>query len=162
MKHKFSILLSENENELLIREFSELDKGTYVNVFESKYDKEAMQAACENDDALLVSLIRTQGFYPVNACADLIARGIKEFFASGCTEINEITFNDVSIMRDSLVDDILDEDDPSSVELDSLLDDESSIEDDSILGDDDIDTISPSTPSLKIADDDGMQTDEDI
>jgi len=162
MKQKYSILLGDNENELLIREFGELDKGIFSSVFEQKYSKEAIQTACEKDDTFLISSIRTHGFYPVNACAELIAAGIREFFESGCVETKEISFNDINILKDALAEEALEEDDNDSVELDSLLEDESNIEDDSILGDDDIDTISPTKPSIKIADDDGIQADDDI
>lgn len=162
MKQKYSILLGENENEILIRESGELDKGVFSTIFEQKYSKEAIQAACEKEDTFLISSIRTQGFYPVNACAELIAKGIKNFLGSGCNETIEISFNDISILKDTFAEDILDEEDANPVELDTLLEDESNIEDDTILGDDDIDTISPSTPSIKIADDDGIQADDDI
>jgi hypothetical protein len=54
------------------------------------------------------------------------------------------------------------DDDDNPVELDEILEDESNIEDDDILGDDDIKTISPPVSSIKIADDDSIQPDDEL
>ncbi|MBA4367728.1 MAG: hypothetical protein C0403_08840 [Desulfobacterium sp.] len=162
MKQKYSILLGENENELIIKESGELDKGIFSIVFEEKYNRETIKAACEKDKATLISTFRTSGFYPVNACAELIADGIRDFFKSDCIETKEISFNDVSMLKDVFIENLLDEVDANPVELDKLLEDETSIEDDSILEDDEINPIASSPSSIKIADDDGIQADDDI
>ncbi len=162
MKQKYSILLGENENEIIIKESGELDKGIFSVVFEEKYNREAIQAACEKDKASLISAFRTTGLYPVNACAELIADGIKDFFQSNCIETKEISFNDMIVLKDTYTEDLLDEVDANPVELDKLLEDETSIEDESILEDDEINPISSSPSSIKIADDDGIQADDDI
>jgi len=164
MKQKYSILLGKDENELLIKESGELDKGIFSNVFEEKYDRSVMEAACAQDDAFLIAALRTRGFNPVSACAEVIAKGLREFFEAGCVETKEVPFNDVSILKDAAAaaaEELLAEDDSNPVELDKLLEDESNIEEDNILGDDDIKTISSSAAPIKVADDDSIQTDDD-
>ena len=86
-----------------------------------------------------------------------------EFFENGATETIEVFFNDVDLLKSqkAAMDDSEDDDD-NPVELDEILEDESNIEDDDILGDDDIKTISPPASSIKIADDDSIQPDDEL
>jgi hypothetical protein len=160
MKQKYSISLGENENELVIKESGELDKGIFSTVFEEKFDKAAVQAACKLDEASLIAALRTPGFYPVSACAETIAKGVMEFFGAGGIETKEVLFNDVSILKDTSAEEVLSEDDENPVEIDKLLEDESNIDDENILEENDIKKITPSTPSIKVADDESIQTDD--
>jgi len=162
MKQKYLILKGDNENELILQEASELDKGIFTSVFEERYDLKAIKAACKDDLKLLINALRTPGFYPIGLCAEKIANGVIEFFDNGATETLEIFFNDVELLEsEQAAADESEGDDDNPAELDELLEDESKIEDDDILGDDDIKTISASTSSIKIADDDSIQTDEE-
>jgi len=163
MKQNYLILKGDNENELVLQEASELDKGVFTTVFEERYDLEEIRAACKDDLKSLVNALRTPGFYPIGACAEKIANGVIEFFENGATETIEVFFNDVDLLKSqkAAMDDSEDDDD-NPVELDEILEDESNIEDDDILGDDDIKTISPPASSIKIADDDSIQPDDEL
>ncbi|MBW1898745.1 MAG: hypothetical protein JRI61_06750 [Deltaproteobacteria bacterium] len=162
MKQKYLILKGDNENELVLQEASELDKGIFTTVFEEKYDLEAIRSACKKDLNLLVKALRTPGFYPVGVCAEKIAKGVIKFFENGATETTEVSFNDVDLLKtkqDEIDDSEDDKDNP--VELDELLEDESKIEEENILGNDDIKKISSTASTIKVADDDTIQTDDE-
>ncbi len=163
MKQKYLILKGDNENELVLQEASELDKGIFTTVFEEKYNMEAIRAASKDDLKLLINAFRTPGFYPIGVCAQKIANAMIEFFENGATETIEVFFNDAELLKSKkAVMDDSEDDDENPVELDELLADESNIEDDDILGEDDIKTISPSTSTIKIADDDSIQPDDEL
>jgi len=161
MKQKYLILKGDNENELILQEASELDKGIFTTVFEEKYDLGVIRAACKDNLKFLINALRTPGFYPIGVCAQKIATAVIEFFENGAAETIEVFFNDAELLKSKhvIIDDSDDDDNP--VELDELLEDESKIEDDDILGDDDIKTISSSASTIKIADDDSIQADDE-
>jgi hypothetical protein len=162
MKQKYLILSGDNENELVLQEASELDKGIFTTVFEEKYDLKAIRAACKDDLDLIINALRTPGFYPVGLCAEKIANGVVEFIKNGATETIEVSFDDVELLINKQADtDDSEDDNNNPVELDELLEDESKIEDEDILGDDDIKKISSTASSIKIADDDSIQTEDE-
>jgi len=163
MKQKYLIFKGNNENELIVQESGELDKGIFMTVFEGKYNLEAVKAACKDELKQLINALRTPGFYPIRACAEKIAKGVIEFFKNDAAEPVEIYFNDMALLKSKQpVREDVETSDDNPVELDELLEDESKIEEDDFLADDDINAISSSSSSLKIADDESMQADEEV
>ena len=111
---------------------------------------------------MLLKVLKTPGFYPVGVCAEKIAKGMIKFFENGAKETTEVSFNDVDLLKSKQkeIDDSEDDKD-NPVELDELLEDESKIEEETILGDDDIKKISSTASTIKVADDDTIQTDDE-
>ncbi len=159
MKYSYIIANGENENELRIKESAELDKGILSPVFEETLNRTQIEAA-QNDEVALLSAIRTPSFYPARNCALKLAEAVRTFLQTGGKEPVEIAFDDldylskIKIEREAILDDI-----DTAVEIDDLLEDD--IEDESFLEENDIKTIS-SPPSLRVADDDdALLTDDE-
>ncbi len=159
MKQKYLIFNSENENELVVRESAELDKGVYSVLLKETYDSQKMKSACEKDIATVIAAIRTNSFFPVSLCAERLAEAITEFYKAGGTESVEIQFDDLESLSSNKIAEI-EEEAASDVELDVLLADGADKED--LLEEDDIKEISTkASPTLKVAEDNGVGQDED-
>lgn len=159
MKHSYLIFNGENENELRIKESAELDKGILSPVFEEVLNRMQVEAA-QNDEVALLSAIRTPSFYPARNCALRIAEAVRTFFQAGGKEPLEIAFDDIEylskikIEREAIIEDL-----DAAVEIDDLLEDE--IEDDSFLEESDIKTIASPPSALRVADDDDALLSDD-
>ncbi|MFZ5569533.1 MAG: hypothetical protein ACOZF0_03955 [Thermodesulfobacteriota bacterium] len=159
MRHNYLILNGENENELRIKESAELDKGMMTLVFEEVFDRSKIEAA-QNDDIALLAAIRTPSFYPARNCAVRLAEAVRTFLQSGGKEPVEMSFDDseflskIRIEREPLLDEL-----DTSVEIDDLLEDE--IEDENFLEESDIKSIASPPSALRVADDDDALLAED-
>jgi len=156
MKHKYLILNGENENELVIKESAELDKGIFSELFEMTFDKAEIRAAWKNDNTALLSAIRTRIFYPTKMCADRLVEAVAGFYAAGENDPVEISFNDheALIAAESAKEE--EEEAPAEEsELDLLLGDSS--EEEGVLKEEDIKEIAPqASTALKVADENGI------
>jgi hypothetical protein len=158
MKQKYVITNGENKNELLIKEMAELDKGILSVVFEEALDLAQIKAAMKADRAAVVSAIRTPGFYPIDPCATKIAEGVEQFVKAGDMESLEVTFDDAEFLLSELEAQAKAE--KEAVEIEDLLKDD--VEDDNYIEDEnEIDAISSSSTSLKVADDDSIAPEDD-
>ncbi len=158
MKQKYTISKGKNENELVIRESAELDKGIVSEIFEMTYDREKIGAACKKDKAAILSAIKTSIFYPTALCADRLAEAVAGFYAAGGNDPVEVLFDDHETLGAEKKAKEAEEEPASETELDILLG--SSPEEENIL-EEDIKEIGPQAPSeLKVADDDEIGEDD--
>jgi hypothetical protein len=159
MKQKYLILNGKNENELVIRESAELDKGIVSELFEMTYDREALKAACEKDKSAILSAIRTPIFYPTALCADRLAEAVADFYAAGGSDTVEVSFDDHEALGTKSTVKETEEEPASETELNMLLG--SSPEEENLLEDEDIKEIAPpSSTNLKVADENGLGEDD--
>jgi len=159
MKQKYLILNGKNENELVIRESAELDKGIVSELFEVTYDRGALKAACENDRAAILAAIRTPIFYPTALCADRLAEAIADFFAAGGSDTVEVLFDDHEALGARSKAKEIEEEPASETELEMLLG--SNPEEENLLEDEDIKEIAPpAAKTLKVADENGLGEDD--
>ncbi len=125
MKHKFSIALAADSNELLITEYSETDKGTYTHTCDAKYDLETIGAAISVDVNSVISELRTDNFFPVNEFITKIAESVIDLYKSKSDQSVELFFNDL----DQLAKIVEEEETPEpeeeaeEAEIDDLLED---------------------------------------
>lgn len=153
MKQKYVITSGENTNELVIQEMAELDKGILSVVFEEVFALNRIRQAVQTDRTTLISAIRTPGFYPIEPCAIKIAEAVEQFVKAGDMETLEVTFDDAEFLLAEV--ETPAKTDKEDLEIDDLLEDD--VEDDSYIEDEDeIDAISSSSTSLRVADDDSM------
>jgi hypothetical protein len=95
MKQKYSILKNDEKNELIIREFVELDKhDTYTLAFEETYGIEAIESAISRGRTALIAILRTPGLYPPSICLEKICESIIELYNSDDNKTIELFFND--------------------------------------------------------------------
>ena len=159
MKQKYVILKDDEKNEYVLREFAELDKDILSMLCEERYSREAVEAAIRKGRAELFQALRTPNMYPPASYIERIADLAIALEAGEVESPAEIVLDDVeNIIRDRKEAEAAAVEEEAS-DLDELLDDDDdSIEDD--FDDDDIPSID-SNSSIKIADDDSLDVDDE-
>lgn len=161
MKQKYAIEIDTEKRELILKEYAELDKEMLSLLCQQSYDLSAVESAAGLGRTELIKLIRTQNLYPPSVYMDRLADEIMAMVgAENETTASEVFFDDLELLtqeREALEAEMAESDDD---DLEDLLDDDDDDEGlDDEFGDDDIDISSGS--SLKIADDDSLDIDDD-
>lgn len=161
MKQKYQLSKDDETNEIVLKEFAELDKDILSLLCEQRYDAAAMEQALGQGRDALFNILRTQNMYPPNHYMEKIADSVETFFGSDPGTPAEVYFDDAEYLitqqeeMDALAN-IEEEDD----DLDGLLDDSDDLDDGLVASDDDISSISANT-SIKIADDESLDIADD-
>lgn len=152
MRQKYLMEKNDEANELIIKEFAELDTGVFSIICEETYKKDMLDEVLKKDKVELISALRTSNLYPVSFCMEKIADAVVELYRSEENEAIEIQFDDLDLIASGEDAAALDMDDDEELdEIDNLLDDE--IED-SDLDDNDPINIIASPKTNKLVDDD--------
>ena len=146
MKQKYLILNNDDQKELIIREFTELDdKGVLLLLGEQKYDVKAIKSAIKKGKKALISVLKTEKLYPPSLYADKIAESVILVFKEKKQSI-ELLFDDVDLLTKKKKESETFKDVGKEVnEIDELpgddfkekFDDDNLIEKDSLIADDD-------------------------
>lgn len=150
MKQKYLILKNNKKNELIIREFVELNKSAFTLMCEETFDDKLVKSAINKGSQALIATLRTKNMYPNAICAAKIAEEVVNLYKSKDADSVELYFDDKEILTKGRDDpEPLDDSASESVEIDELL------EDDAAYPTDDI------TTSIEIADPDSVNTDDE-
>ena len=155
MKQKFSLIRDAEKDELIIKEYAELDKEILSLLCQESYSDEMIKAAINQGLQSVVAAIRTHNMYPPKIYAERIAVTIGEMYLDDGKPTVELFFDDRELFSENVQDGLLasqDEDqdsDDNNVEVDELLEDE--LEDDY---DEDTNIVKKLKSSLKVSDDD--------
>ncbi len=157
MKQKYSIYRDTSNEKLIIKEYAELDKEILSLLCEESYPDDTIVAAIQSGTDALVRALRTRNMYPPSAFANKIASAVIALYENGEEQSIEIMFDDKELFEKE-EEPVESEDsvDTDSDDIDELLDDE--IDDDY----EDKKLIKDLKSSLKVADDDAIDTDEDV
>ena len=83
MKQKYLMIKSDERNELIIREFAELDKEDFFELLcEVTFGNEAIDSAIIKGTRALISALRTQNMYPPIFYAEKIAESVVKLYSS--------------------------------------------------------------------------------
>jgi len=157
VKQKYLIMKNDDNSELIIQEFGELDKDMYSLLCEELYDSKNIQTAIKGGRTRLVSTIRTENLFPIGIYAQRIAEAIINLYDSQSDPSVELFFNDIDLVaRGQKTPLSIDEDDDNSDDIDDLLEDD--IDDTDFDEKDDIGKISY---PLKVIDADSGDLDDD-
>ena len=98
MKQKYLILNNDDQKELIIREFSELDdKVVLLLLGEQKYDVKSIESAIKKGKKALTSTLRTEKLYPPGLYADKIAESVISMFKEKKQSM-ELLFDDIDLL----------------------------------------------------------------
>ncbi len=126
MKHKYFIMKDNEKNELIIREFAELDKNSgFSLLYEDTFGNEKIESAILKGRNALISAIRTQNMYPPIIYAEKITESIVKLYGSKDDQSIELFFDDKDFLAKNLKaskSSGVKKDEP--VELDELLEEE--------------------------------------
>lgn len=158
MKQKYVIIKDEEKNAMVLQEHAELDKELLSLLCEETYAADMVADAVSLGKAAVVSRLRTRNMYPPSLYMDKIADQVIALYQTGAASA-EVVFDDIELivpdhepMSEIEIDD-------ESADLDDLLDDEDDALDDEFGDDDDLNISSNAT--LKIADDESLDIDDD-
>lgn len=127
MKQKYLILKSDENNELIIREFAEQGKGIFLPICDETYDSKIIESSMAIDKQHLISALRTRNFYPSEIYADKIAESVMAVYSAENNQPVELLINDADLLAKTMealkaADDIRKE--MVEPDIDELLEDE--------------------------------------
>ena len=108
MLQRFDIAMNDQTDRLSIKEFAVLDTKSrkreiyqtvdrdYVLVYEVSFDGGMIRAAIKKGRKALISVLRTEDFYPVGSCATMIAERVTGLLDGDAELGSEIIFDDRS------------------------------------------------------------------
>lgn len=125
MKQKYEIVINQNENKVVIREFAQLDKEIMSLLCQESFDGASIQAAVERGDTeLLYAALRSNNMYPPAIYMEGIAQKVTAMLNEKASGPEEVVFDDLEFLSSYVSVDLdkdivgLDKDDDS---LDTLL-----------------------------------------
>ena len=156
MKQKYLILNDRENKQIKIQEFAELNKETLSLLCEEAYDYKTIKSAISIGKDELIAALRTNNMYPPGIYANQIADAVIDIHKSKDQESVELFFDDINLLTKSRkAIKIAGQDDDESADLVEMLEDDY---DDEYSEKDEIKKIDS---SLKIADDEYVDGDDD-
>jgi hypothetical protein len=160
MKQKYVIEKNDEKNELLLKEYAELDKDLFSLMCEQRYDSRQMEALIAKGIDGMVSALRRTNFYPPGYFATKIAESIVELYSSDNNASIEVVLDEMDTLArqraeseaEAEEEEVEEELEDEGEEIDELLEEDY---DENYEGEDEIDSA-----SFKIADDDSLDTDD--
>ena len=159
MKQKFAIIKDDDQNNLVVREYAELDKEIMSLLCEETYPISALQSAIESGSQAVINVLRTNNMYPPTVFAQAIATAVEGLMAEDGNSSAELLFDDKELFnleedQEPEAEEVDVESDEDDVEVDDLLDDsiDDDFEDDKVLKD--------LKSSIQVADDDDSDMDD--
>jgi hypothetical protein len=101
MKQKYTIIKDDENKQLIIREFAELDKEILSLLCEETYEQKMVLAAIKSGKEELISTLRTNNLYPPGIYANKIADAVQELYATKGKESEELFFDDLELLARS-------------------------------------------------------------
>lgn len=156
MKQKYTIIKDLRNKELIIREFAELDKETLSLLCEETYASQTIINAIKAGKDALISSLRTKNLYPPNRYIEKIANTVIDLYKSEDMESLDLFFDDIELLtREPKPAATAQETADESADLEELLEEDF---DDTFEEKNEIKKLDS---SLKIADDDYSDVDDE-
>lgn len=107
MLQRYDISLDVEENRLSIKEFSVLTpisrkrepsypiEENYSLVHEETYDVDLIRGAINGGKECLIAELRSDSFFPIQPCIEIIANGVIELFNGDSNPFSEVFFDDL-------------------------------------------------------------------
>ncbi len=157
MKQKYGIYKDTKNEKLIIKEYAELDKEILSLLCEESYPDDTIVSAIQVGENALVRALRTRNMYPPSTFANKIASAVISLYENGVEQSMEITFDDKELLeKEEVAAESEASVDTDSEDIDELLDDEI----DDVYEDKKL--IKDLKSSLKVADDDAIDTDGEV
>lgn len=157
MKQKYSIHKDVEQQRLVIKEYGELNKEILSLLCEEAYPEKVIQGAIKEGKEALIKVLRTRNMYPPGVFANSIADLVIAFYGSEGEQSTEIMLDDKEFFEknDTGVSEEEEDIESDDDDIDSVLEDdiEEVYEDKKIIKD--------LKSTLKVADDDAAETDDD-
>jgi hypothetical protein len=127
MKQKYVILKNTKKNELIIKEFAELNKDAFTLMYEETFHDKLVESAISKGRQALIATLRTKNMYPNAICAAQIAEEVINLYKSKDTDSMELYFDDKEIVTEGRdAPEPVDDSASESAAIDELLEDDAS------------------------------------
>jgi len=157
MKQKYTIHKDTDNKKLIIKEYAELDKEILSLLCEESYHDDRVVSAIQNGTDDLVRVLRTRNMYPPSAIVSRIAAAVVSLYDTGDEQPVEIAFDDKELFENvAMTEEPEDAIDADEEDLDDILEDEI----DDVYEDKKL--IKDLKSSLKVADDESVDTEDDV
>jgi hypothetical protein len=156
MRQKFVIQTDGDQQRLIIQEYAELDKDILSFICEERHEISKIEAAADLGQEALIAALRTDNMYPPRPYAVEIADAVVFQLTGKEPSPRELVFDDNNFISKEGQAPVEEEDlDEDGGELDELLDDD--LDDEY----DDKKLVKDFKSSIKIADDDSLDVDDE-
>ncbi len=158
MKQKYVIIRDDDHDNLIVREYAELDKEMMSLLCEESYPRDTIAQAVQNGKQAVVDAIRTNNMYPPTVFAEPIAQSIINLFAEGGNLSAELFFDDRDLFvkeAEAAVPGEAEEESEEDVDVDDLL--EETIDEEY---DDEDEVLKDLKSSIQVAEEDPGDLDE--
>jgi NAD(P)H-dependent flavin oxidoreductase YrpB (nitropropane dioxygenase family) len=158
MKQKYSIHKDTEKQRLVIKEYGELNKEILSLLCEESYAEDVVQAAITEGKEAVVKVLRTRNMYPPGVFANSLADLVIALYGSQGEQSTEIMLDDKEFFQSNEM-----EAPPEEAEVESEEEDIDAVLDDDI-GEvyEEKKVIKDLKSTLKVADEDAGDTDDDI
>lgn len=159
MKQKYSIHKDTEKQILVIKEYAELNKEILSLLCEETYPENEVNTAISRGKGALVSILRTRNMYPPGVFANSIADLVIALYGSEGEQSTEILLDDKAFFESNENETTLEEETVENDEDDDI---------DTVLDDDINDVyeekkiIKDLKSTLKVADEDSADADDDV
>ncbi len=99
MKQRFSISRNTGGEKIVIKEYGELDKGVYSLLCEESYSVETVEAALAKGPDKVITLLRTESFFPISCFAEKLIATLCDYLRQGNTEVVKIDADDTECIH---------------------------------------------------------------
>ena len=156
MKQKFVIQKNDDDRQLIVQEYAELDKDILSFICEERHDLATIESALKSGREALIAVLRTDNMYPPILYAQAIADVIMQKLTDEEPAAHEVVFDDNhEIGKDRRQSGESEDVDEEDGDLEDLLDEE--LDDEY----DDKKLMKNFKSSIKIADDDSLDVEDD-
>jgi hypothetical protein len=157
MKQKYSIHKDTEKKRLVIKEYGELNKEILSLLCEETYAQDVVQEAINQGKEALVKVLRTRNMYPPSVFANSIADLVIALYGSDGEQSTEIMLDDKAFFENKGMKATPEEEEVESDDddIDAVLEDDIG----EVYGEKNIKDLKS---TLKVADDDVAETDDDI
>jgi hypothetical protein len=109
MIQRYDISMDGEANRLSIKEFAILGKKLqkreyfepanekYLFTHKVTYDGDIIRAAISKGKEVLISELRSDDFFPIRSCVEIIVERVIELFKDNSVSFSEVTFDDQSL-----------------------------------------------------------------
>jgi hypothetical protein len=155
MKQQYTILKNHDNSRLIIREFGELDKDSLSLLCEESYDDAVVSNAVAAGREKVIAVLRTKNMYPPRGHAEKIADMVTDFYTANKSEPVVIAIDEPAASSKEILTEAFMGIEEDAEVIDDLL------EDDFDGDSDDSDEIKLDS-SIKIADDDAVDVEDEL
>ena len=67
---------------------------------EVTYDADIIRAAIQDGSDALLSELRSDDFFPIGSCAEIIAKNVADFLDGDTGPVSEVIFDDLTLLTD--------------------------------------------------------------